>query len=124
MRQAVAGITANRDEMSSSEYQHSSSTTTSGNLEEVFLEHPPSVLPHLPFSRTLQHSKPCFSGRDVPSLFSLTASGGPASRPDLLRILQPILSASGQLRAMEKLKLPWMYVPPPKLQIRSPSLPA
>lgn len=94
MRQAVAGITANRDGMSSSEYQHSSSTTTSGNLEEVFLESPSSVLSHLSFLRSLRDSKPHFSGRDTPSLFSLTAFGSPASRPDLLRILQPIPSTS------------------------------
>ncbi|PTD12510.1 hypothetical protein FCULG_00004370 [Fusarium culmorum] len=44
MWQAVAGMTAHRDEMSSSEYQHSSFTTTPGNLEEVLLKYSSSVL--------------------------------------------------------------------------------
>ncbi|CEI65452.1 unnamed protein product [Fusarium venenatum] len=79
MRQAVAGMTANRDEMSSSEYQHSSFTITSGNLEEVFFESKPSFLSHLSFSKTWRHSKPCCSGCDIPSLFSLTSCGSPAS---------------------------------------------
>ncbi|QPC76132.1 hypothetical protein HYE68_006884 [Fusarium pseudograminearum] len=94
MRQAVAGMTANRDEMSSSEYQHSSFTTTPGNLEEVFRESLPSVLSHLSPRKTLRPSTPCFSGCDISSLFSPTAFGGPASRPDVLRILQ--LSAAGK----------------------------
>lgn len=102
MRQAVAGMTANRDEMSSSEYQHSSFTTTPGNLEEVFLKSLSSVLSHLSSSKTLRPSNPRFSGCDISSLFSPTAFGGPASRSDVLRILQ--LSAAGK-----KPKLPCTY---------------